>query len=199
MELEITIRGNKVSFNQHCTINEEYDGEDIPHDTPIPINELRQLNFSDGRLTKIPSSIGRLRNLELLDLRNNQLTSLPTTIGNLTKLKYLNLDNNPIRIIPESIGHLSKLTTLELNPDVRIMIEPFRREYYFTSRQVVRVIRSNFDIDQYNILLERGVKNKNWGERKSTALLTEGMKEHFKPSSKYSKHKSSSSSSSSKT
>ena len=42
----------------------------------------------------LPSSIGRMCNLQVLELRDNQLTDLPQSIQKLTKLKRLDLGSN---------------------------------------------------------------------------------------------------------
>ena len=47
-------------------------------------------------LTSLPSEIGQLENLEILDLSDNQLTSIPVEIGQLGKFGILDLQNNEI-------------------------------------------------------------------------------------------------------
>uniref|UniRef100_A0A0A0LMT4 Uncharacterized protein n=1 Tax=Cucumis sativus TaxID=3659 RepID=A0A0A0LMT4_CUCSA len=57
--------------------------------------------------------IGELKRLEILDLSGSNIIQIPTTMGQLTQLKVLNLSNcfNKLEIIPPNI--LSKLTKLE--------------------------------------------------------------------------------------
>ena len=66
---------------------------------------------------RVPSSIGRLENLEMLNLSSNQLFGrLPESIGSLTKLEALGLfDNQLFGDIPESIGNLTALRELVLS------------------------------------------------------------------------------------
>ncbi|EMJ48521.1 leucine-rich repeat domain-containing protein, partial [Leptospira santarosai] len=45
--------------------------------------------------TTLPKEIGKLQNLEELELAFNQLTTLPKEIGKLQKLKKLDLGGNP--------------------------------------------------------------------------------------------------------
>ncbi len=63
----------------------------------------------------MPESIGKLTNLQKLDLNNNQLTTLPKSIGKLTNLQRLNLSSNQIIDTSGSIGKLTNLQTIELS------------------------------------------------------------------------------------
>ena len=75
------------------------------------------LILSDNQLTgPIPSEIGNLTNLKLLDLRDNQLTgSIPSEIYNLTLLWGLKLNNNQLTgSIPSGIDTLENLNELYL-------------------------------------------------------------------------------------
>ena len=47
-----------------------------------------------GQLTKLPSGIGLLENLEEINLWRNQLKDLPSSVFNLKKLKKINLGQN---------------------------------------------------------------------------------------------------------
>ena len=64
----------------------------------------------------IPSSIGNLRKMDDLDLRFNQLTgTIPSSLGNLDKLVELALDDNQLTgTIPSSFGRMSLLGFLSL-------------------------------------------------------------------------------------
>lgn len=57
-----------------------------------------------NELQGLPSSIGKLTNLEYLNLSSNfsDLTELPDTFGDLTNLQELDLSNNQIRERPLS-------------------------------------------------------------------------------------------------
>ena len=65
-------------------------------------------------IEKIPESIGKLTNLQSLDLSYTQISELPESIGNLTSLQSLNLDSTQISVLPESIWNLTRLQDLNL-------------------------------------------------------------------------------------
>ncbi|KAH6815783.1 plant intracellular ras group-related LRR 9 [Perilla frutescens var. frutescens] len=90
---------------------------------PTSIGEMKSLQFLDLRFNElggIPHTIGKLTNLEILDLSSNfsDLTELPETISDLTSLKELDLSNNQIHALPDTFGRLVSLTKLnvEQNP-----------------------------------------------------------------------------------
>lgn len=66
---------------------------------------------------EIPSSLGSLANIQLLDLPNNNLSGeIPTTIGSLAKLRSLFLNNNHLTgEIPSDIGSLPSLQFVDLS------------------------------------------------------------------------------------
>ena len=51
-------------------------------------------------------------------LNDNSILELPSTIGRLTNLEHLNLENNQLRAIPESIGYMTRLQTLEVGKNM---------------------------------------------------------------------------------
>jgi Leucine-rich repeat (LRR) protein len=88
---------------------------------PLLVTTLTKLKhlYIPGYLLKgnLPTEIGNLVNLEVLDLgRNYQLTgSLPASIGKLTKLKQLLLNGNGFSGgIPPELGNLQNLEELDL-------------------------------------------------------------------------------------
>ncbi|WCJ38541.1 plant intracellular ras group-related LRR 3 [Euphorbia peplus] len=87
---------------------------------PPSICELKSLRYLDvhfNELHGLPNAIGKLTNLEVLNLSSNfsDLAELPETIGDLSNLKELNLSNNQIQALPDSFGRLDNLTTLNLD------------------------------------------------------------------------------------
>jgi hypothetical protein len=75
---------------------------------------LRTLSLYNTRLTRVPQSMGDLKNLSHLNLGVNQLSSVPETLGNLTGLRELNLGGNQLSRLPETLGNLTRLSRLNL-------------------------------------------------------------------------------------
>mmetsp|Transcript_19957 Transcript_19957/g.41108 ORF Transcript_19957/g.41108 Transcript_19957/m.41108 type:complete len:138 (+) Transcript_19957:157-570(+) len=88
------------------------------------LRQIKQLSHEDVRvltlrcppdIQSLPPSIGRLQNIQELDLSgNDQLRSLPNEIGNLRNLTTLDLSGSRITSLPSSIGQLQKLECLDL-------------------------------------------------------------------------------------
>ncbi len=76
---------------------------------------LQELYIASNRLTFLPSDIGRLRHLRLLEASNNQITELPPEIGMCTNLKTLLLFDNQIRDLPFEVGSLFMLEMLGIH------------------------------------------------------------------------------------
>ncbi|KAJ9567885.1 hypothetical protein OSB04_003851 [Centaurea solstitialis] len=94
----------------------------------IPLNKVRNLPTSIdahfNELRGLPKSIGKLSNLEVLNLGSNfsDLTELPHTIGDLTNLKELDVSNNQLTELPMTFGRLDKLR--KLNVDQNPLVIP---------------------------------------------------------------------------
>ena len=90
---------------------------------PVPsflgrLTGLQILELSDNELTgEIPSSMSGLTSLETLDLNDNKLDGeIPSWLGSLTNLSTLRLDANGLSgEIPSSLSNLTALDTLHLN------------------------------------------------------------------------------------
>ena len=60
--------------------------------------------MSKLKLSTLPEAIGRLSQLQTLDLSDNQLSTLPEAIGQLSQLQKLDLSHNQLSTLPEAIG-----------------------------------------------------------------------------------------------
>src|SRR5947207_962649 len=83
------------------------------------------LCFPYELLSELPTSIGELRQLRLLNLSHNRLSVLPDSIGHLAQLRILNLSDNRLAALPESLRNLRSLGELYLhgNPGLGIPVE----------------------------------------------------------------------------
>lgn len=77
------------------------------------LKNLQVLNLSYNKFTGVPAEVGQLKNLLVLDLSNNQLTGLPYEIGNLTQLQVLNVSGNAY-----SEADLTKITSTLPNTQI---------------------------------------------------------------------------------
>ena len=101
---------------------------EIPSEIGKLIN-LEYINLGYNEITSIPPEIGKLNNLTWIDLNGNEITSIPSEIGNLENLTRLSLHNNQITSIPTEIGKLNNLKVLGLgvNPNLKVPASTIRR------------------------------------------------------------------------
>merc|ERR1719343_771165 len=106
---------------------------------------LTELNLHRSKIASLPSAIGRLKNLEHLDLSNmSKLQGLPPELTKLTNLKTLNLQNTNVGF---QIFHLPGAENLKslmylnagLSPGVR---RSFPCSKMNSRRDVIRFVRS---------------------------------------------------------
>ncbi|KAJ0804461.1 putative leucine-rich repeat domain superfamily [Helianthus annuus] len=126
---------------------------------PTSIGEMKSLQFLDAHFNELRTlspSIGRLSNLEILNLSGNfsDLTSLPVTIGDLTNLKELDISNNQIHELPATFGRLEKLQ--KLNVEENPMVVP-PREVVNDGVEAVKMFMAKRWLD---LLLEEEEKSK---------------------------------------
>ena len=82
---------------------------------------LRSLSFCFVYIDSLPASIGKVKNLERLQLAEGDITSIPKEIGHLKKLKELifgpskdECGGSAITKVPKEIGQCEALETLGL-------------------------------------------------------------------------------------
>ncbi|XP_050350984.1 leucine-rich repeat protein soc-2 homolog isoform X1 [Nymphalis io] len=78
-------------------------------------DEITDIYLKENLISRIPTDIGKLNNLESLYLSGNDITELPREISKLTRLKCLDLSGNRLRYIPDDIGDVRNLKFLILD------------------------------------------------------------------------------------
>jgi Leucine-rich repeat (LRR) protein len=67
-----------------------------------------------SKVNSLPGTIGKLQNLEVLDLGRNGIKRIPSQIASLQNLKRLALDYNDIHELPPFVGNLKNLQELSV-------------------------------------------------------------------------------------
>ena len=112
------------------------------------LTKLEVLEFQHTELDSLPDTIGELKNLRAFDCSHSPITSLPDTIGNLTNLQRLNCSNTPITSFP-NIRNLAQLAILELTnchlPSINLRALPANnrlRVYLENNRLSAHIVNS---------------------------------------------------------
>lgn len=69
---------------------------------------------SHNALSTLPSTVGALCKLAVLNLRANQLAALPTALADATSLVELHAGLNALRTLPEELSALQRLRVFDL-------------------------------------------------------------------------------------
>ena len=91
--------------------------QDYP-ELPEEITELPNLSYlrvaKNKQLRSLPTSLGNLSNLEILDFAGTSVREFPSSIGNCAILKNITANACQIRSIPSQIGKLTELRDINL-------------------------------------------------------------------------------------
>lgn len=78
-------------------------------------DEITDIYLKENLISRIPSDIGKMYNLESLYLSGNDITALPKEISKLIRLKCLDVSGNRLKYIPNEIGEVINLKFLILD------------------------------------------------------------------------------------
>jgi len=94
----------------------------ILSNTISDLRSLTHLDLSNNDLLALPTDIGRLQNLEFLDIEDCRLGRLQASISQLAKLKTLYAKDNGFIEIIHDIGDMRSLTHLDMfNNDIAVI------------------------------------------------------------------------------
>lgn len=92
--------------------------------TSYKMKNLVKLNYMGNRTPQLSSVIGKLSNLITLDLSSNGLTSMTPAIGRLNKLKELTLNKNSLKTLPTEFGNLVNIEALYIRQNQLKVLPP---------------------------------------------------------------------------
>lgn len=75
---------------------------------------MEELSVTENRLLSLPESIGKLKNLKLLNADANFLINLPHSIGGCKELRVLTLTDNELVELPDELSNLTQLQVLNV-------------------------------------------------------------------------------------
>lgn len=83
------------------------------------LNNIEILEITKSNLKYLPKNIGKLKNLKKLTVAwGMQLTEIPSEIGNLSNLEELDLFRNKLTTLPNEIANLKRLRKLILGENI---------------------------------------------------------------------------------
>lgn len=100
-----------------CTIRELHSGTNKIKCFPdvIVSENLEILHLNRNKLEEIPSSIGMMKKLRILDVSSCKIRKISFSIATLDYLEEINLANNNLQCVPEAIVKVSSLRKLILD------------------------------------------------------------------------------------
>jgi len=95
---------------------------DYPHLKALILSNHPQLAGWLKSFGRLPSEIGKMKNLEVLILNSHLFKTVPSSIGELKALKYLNIAKSDLTHLPAEITKLTNLRCLDLtNSDLEAL------------------------------------------------------------------------------
>ncbi|XP_076023179.1 leucine-rich repeat-containing protein 47 [Genypterus blacodes] len=99
---------NYLEISQCPSLTEIHEG--IKH-----LTNLQSLILCRNKLSAIPTVIGSLKLLKVLDVSVNNLKVLPQEIAELRDLNTLNVSCNSLEVLPEGLSQCTKLSTINIS------------------------------------------------------------------------------------
>jgi Leucine-rich repeat (LRR) protein len=87
--------------------------ETVPEESLPP--SLQWLILTDNKITQLPSSIGKLKNLRKLLLSGNRLENLPIELHGCQELELIRLSVNRLRFLPSWLLTMPRLSWIALS------------------------------------------------------------------------------------
>ena len=100
------------------------------------LSELKALWLVNNELSSLPHSLGKLQQLEQLEVSGNALQELPRSFGRLGALRQLWMRDNAFSVLPPQICALERLETLSLEQN-QISVLPRSLAHMPALRQIL--------------------------------------------------------------
>ncbi|RWS09673.1 E3 ubiquitin-protein ligase LRSAM1-like protein [Dinothrombium tinctorium] len=105
--------------------------------------ELEELHLNSNKLKALPESLSQLKNLKVIDLNDNCFESFPSVLTQIRSLNVIRIRNNDkVKQLPLNLVHLKNLVVLEIDTTVGDLNE--------TSEEESKVEMSGKDDDSDN-------------------------------------------------
>lgn len=112
------------------------------------------LYMDNKKITEIPESIGKLKNLKSLYMELN-IKKLPNSITKLSGLRQLILQFNPLEELPKDIGELDSLSNLNIRgTNVKEIPESFYKIFEKPSFKILNIQGCDIPQDQIDKLIK---------------------------------------------
>lgn len=90
----------------------------IPEEVFVSMPNLEVVDVSKNRVSRLPSSIGKLQLLKELSVADNSLSTLPNELYYLPRLEVLDLHSNNFKSLPPAARELRRLRVLNLSSNL---------------------------------------------------------------------------------
>ena len=110
---------------------------------------IKEFSLVGMGLTSLPVSIGKLTQLEVLDLHQNSLEKLPESVAQLTRLISLDISNNKFSDLQKFIIQLDRLK--EINLDNNPLNQEVAKAYEQGIEAIKNYLRSKFEAGQVTL------------------------------------------------
>lgn len=94
------------------------------------LQSIRVLNLSQNQLTELPDNLSNLKNLEILDLSDNKLENLPDSYSKLQRLRKLNIAGNKFVALPKCVANgmgTLRILNISQNTGIKMNVIPYSK------------------------------------------------------------------------
>ncbi len=109
---ELVIRAIEEELGRELPWVDEFD--DTSFGIYVQDQHVLGLALRECSLKQLPENVGKLSEIQVIDLKSCNLNRLPDGIGDLSTLRTLGLRNNNLTSLPDTLGKLQELRALSV-------------------------------------------------------------------------------------